>query len=406
MKVRRHGAAALLAAASLTVAACGGERQNDAVPADASPHGYVEGAEETAEAQSRLVVADADTGAVRVVDLITGQVHPAGRVDGVRNIAGDGRFGYLTGAGDSVHVIDSGSWTVDHGDHVHYYRAPVREVGVAPGRTPLGVHSDPVVTAVSFPDGTTSLLDRAQLDAGSVVETAKILREPHPSTAVPYGEHVLASVADPGHRHARGVRVHDRRGKPVAEIAQPCPDLQGQAVTRRGVVFGCADGALLVTEKDSVFAGEKIPYPRGVSEQERATRFTHRPGGTTLAAAAGDDAVWLLDVGRRAWSHLETGPVTAVNAVGEGAPVLALARDGVLRAFDIATGREQAQTRLLPPEATGGAAAPTIQVDTTRAYVNNPASGEVYEIDYNDNLRVARTLTVEGKASYVVETGR
>jgi outer membrane protein assembly factor BamB len=116
--------------------------------------------------------------------------------------------------------------------------------------------------------------------------------------------------------------------------------------------------------------------------------------------------VWSLDVGRRTWSRIETGPVAAVNAVVEGAPLLALTRDGMLRAFDIATGREQAQTRLLPPEATGGAAVPTIQVDTTRAYVNNPASGEVYEIDYNDNLRRARTFTVEGKASYVVETGR
>jgi hypothetical protein len=117
-------------------------------------------------------------------------------------------------------------------------------------------------------------LDRAQLDKGSVVETAKIVRDAHLSTAVPYGEHILASVADPGHRYARGVRVYDRQGKPAAEIEQPCPELQGQAVTRRGVVFGCADGALLVTEKDGVFAGEKIPYPRQVGAQERAIRFT------------------------------------------------------------------------------------------------------------------------------------
>ncbi|MGC7100144.1 hypothetical protein ACPZ19_36145 [Amycolatopsis lurida] len=394
----------LLAIVAVLPAACAAEPDqagpgqagaDQAAPAAEAPHGYVEGAEETAEAQSRLVVADAETGAVQVVDLITEQVHPAGRVDGVRGVTGDGRFAYLEGRDQAVHVVDSGSWMVDHGDHVHYYRAAVRELGVAPGKQALGAYSDPAVTAVSYPDGTAILFDRAKLDKGEIAELGRITRPPHESSAVPYGEHVLASDG------AQGVRVHDRQGKPVANIEPSCPDLQGQAVTRRGVVFGCADGALLVTEKDKVFAGEKIPYPSEVGEQERATRFSHRPGSTTLTARAGDNAVWSLDVSRRAWTRVETGPVAAVNAVGEGAPLLVLTRDGVLRAFDSATGEERAQAPLMP-DATGAA----IQVDTTRAYVNNPASGEVYEIDYNDNLRRARTITVAGKASHMVETGR
>lgn len=389
MKLRKR--VGLLAIAAVLPAACAAEPE-EAAPAAEVPHGYVEGAEETAEAQSRLVVADAETGAVQVVDLITEEVQPAGRVDGVQAITGDGRFAYLTGKDQAVHVVDSGSWMVDHGDHVHYYRAAVREVGVAPGKQALAAYSDPAVTAVSYPDGTAILLDRAKLDQGEIAELGRITRPPHGSSAVPYGEHVLASDG------AQGVRVHDRQGQPVANIEPSCPELQGQAVTRRGVVFGCADGALLVTEKDKAFAGEKIPYPR---EGERATEFSHRPGSTTLAAKAGDNAVWSLDVSRRTWTRVETGPVAAVNAVGEGAPLLVLTRDGVLRAFDATTGEERAQAPLMP-DATGAA----IQVDTTRAYVNNPASGEVYEIDYNDNLRRARTITVAGKASHLVETGR
>ncbi|RZS31140.1 hypothetical protein EV193_11519 [Herbihabitans rhizosphaerae] len=406
--------AGLLVVVSLLLAACGGDGPQAGAPAGGVPHGYVEGAEETAETQSRLIVADAGTGLVHVVDLITEQVVPAGRVDGVRGITGDGRFGYLTGRDGSVRVVDSGSWMVDHGDHVHYYRAPVREVGVVPGIVPssgpgagpVAAYSDPAVTAVSFPNGTTSLLDRAKLDKGSVAELATIARTAHLSTAVPYRERVLASVADPGQRHARGVRVHDRQGNPVAEVAQPCPELQGQAVTRRGVVFGCADGALLVTEKDGAFTGEKIPYPRQVDPGERAIRFTHRPGSSTLTAPAGDSGAWLLDTARRTWRRIETGPLAAVNAVGEGAPLLALTRDGILRAYDTTTGAERARTQLMAPEATTLAAAPSIQIDNTRAYVNNPSSGQVYEIDYNDGLRRARTLTVGGKASHIVETGR
>ncbi|KFU82529.1 hypothetical protein SAMN04489729_0923 [Amycolatopsis lurida] len=389
-------------AAALTLAACGSEQPGE-VTAEV-PHGYVEGAEEAAEAQSRLIVADTDTGAVRVVDLITEEVHEAGRADGVRAVTGDGRFGYLTAGDGTIRVIDSGSWMVDHGDHVHYYRTKVRDVGVAPGNQPLAVYSDPAVTALSYSDGTTTLLDRTALDKGTVTELGKITREPHAGVAIPYREHIIATVADAGKPLARGVRVHDRQGKVVAEIDQPCPDVQGQAVTRRGAVFGCADGALLVTEKDGAFAGVKIPYPRDVSTQERATAFSHRPGGSTLAARAGESAVWSLDVGRRSWQHVETGPVAAVNAVGEGGPLLVLTRDGKLRSFD-GTGKEQTAVPLLTPEATA-AGVPSIQVDSTRAYLNNPLAAEVYEIDYNDNLRRARTLKVGGKAGHIVETGR
>lgn len=271
--------------AALTLAACGSEQPKEVTPE--VPHGYVEGAEEAAEAQSRLIVADTDTGAVRVVDLITEEVHEVGRVDGVRTVTGDGRFGYLTAHDGTTRVIDSGSWMVDHGDHVHYYRAKVRDVGVAPGKEPLAAYSDPAVTALSYSDGSATLLDRAALDKGSVAELGKITREPHAGVAIPYGGHIIATVADTGKPLARGVRVHDRQGKAVAEIDQPCPDLQGQAVTRRGVVFGCADGALLVTEKDGAFAGAKIPYPRAVTAQERANAFFHRPGSSTLAARAG-----------------------------------------------------------------------------------------------------------------------
>ncbi|MFD6071540.1 WD40 repeat domain-containing protein [Amycolatopsis lurida] len=388
--------------AALTLAACGSEQPGE-VTAEV-PHGYVEGAEEAAEAQSRLIVADTDTGAVRVVDLITEEVHEAGRVDGVQAVTGDGRFGYLTAGDGTIRVIDSGSWMVDHGDHVHYYRAKVRDVGVAPGKQPLAVYSDPAVTALSYSDGTTTLLDRPALDKGTVTELGKITREPHAGVAIPYREHIIATVADAGKPLARGVRVHDRQGKVVAEIDQPCPDLRGQAVTRRGAVFGCADGALLVAEKDGAFSGVKIPYPRDVSAQERATAFSHRPGGSTLAARAGESAVWSLDVGRRSWQHVETGPVATVNAVGEGGPLLVLTRDGKLRSFD-GTGKEQTAVPLLTPEATA-AGVPSIQVDSTRAYLNNPLSAEVYEIDYNDNLRRARTLKVGGKAGHIVETGR
>ncbi|PBO14821.1 hypothetical protein CLM83_33980, partial [Streptomyces albidoflavus] len=63
--------------ASALLPACGsggGERPAAAPGGSGVPHGYVEGAEEQAEQQSRLVLADAGSGAVHVLDLISGKV--------------------------------------------------------------------------------------------------------------------------------------------------------------------------------------------------------------------------------------------------------------------------------------------------------------------------------------------
>ncbi|OZM77561.1 hypothetical protein CFP66_35475 [Pseudonocardia sp. MH-G8] len=388
-----------MAATAAVAVACGAPAEE---PAPEAPHGYVAGAEETAEVQSRLVVADA-AGAVRVLDLATEEVVEAGRVDGVGSVTGDGRHAYLASDDGSVRIVDSGSWTVDHGDHTHYYRAAVREVGSVPGADPVAVHADQAVTALALADGTVALLDRARLDEGAVVELATIPRTPHRGPAVPYEGHVLASVAEPGQQFGSGVAVHDRAGAPVATIDEPCPALEGAAVTRRGVVFGCADGALLVSGSDGAFAGEKIPYPQAVTADERVREFRHRPGSALLTARAGEAGIWALDVTARTWTRHDTGPVAAVNSAGAGTALLTLTADGVLHALDPASGAELAATPLLTAPVAPGV---RIEVDTSRAYVNDPAAGVIHEIDYADALRVARTFDLGGTPSRMVETGR
>lgn len=374
-------------AAALLLAGCGTESAPEEVP-----HGYVDGAEETAEAQARLVVADQETGQVRVLDLITEDVTEVGRVEGVSSIRGiqnDGRFAYLT-TDQSVHIVDSGSWMVDHVDHVHYYRADIRDAGTIRGEQAVSAHSDVSVAAVSFAAGTVTLLDRAELERGTVAETGRV----ELAEAVPYREHLLTAT-----------EVRDRAGEPVSAIDEPCPRPHGTAVTRRGVVFGCADGALLVTEQDGTFTATKIAYP--TPEAGPAGEFRHRRSSATLVAAA-EHGVWLLDVAKRTWTLLATGPVVAVNTAGAGTPVLTLTSDGVLHAIDPATGVETARTKLLAEPLTEPLTEqpPVIEVDATRAYVNDATAGVVHEIDYNDNLRVARTFTLDITPTFMVETGR
>ncbi len=412
-------------AVSLLLSGCGSD--DGSAPEDtgqeATPHGYVEGAEETAEQQSRLVLTDEDTGAVHVLDLITEevtQVPEARQAGGVDGIDADGRFAYLTpaDAAEPVRIVDSGAWMVDHGDHVHYYRAGIRAAGTlagGDGARPVSVHSDTAITAVTFADGRVTLLDRADLEAGTATETGPDtldLGSPHDGTAVPYAQHLLVTVAQTGQDLADAVAVRSRDGETVTTIDEPCPELHGTAVTPSGVVFGCADGALLVAEdpeNEGTFTGEKIPYPQmaGSGEGDRAWDFSHRPGSAVLAAPAGERGVWTLDLGTRIWTLFDTGPVVAANAVGDGITLLALTADGTLHAYDTTTGEETARTRLLAESvATSATSPPVIEIDTGRAYVNDAAADTVYEIDYNDDLRVARTLPLDFTPTHMVETGR
>ncbi|MFD6401771.1 zinc ABC transporter permease AztB [Nocardia sp. NPDC060249] len=434
----RVGRVGMVALAAVPLVGCGATEVP--VVEEAAPHGFVAGAEEMSEARTRVVVAD-EAGAVRVIDLLSGEVTTvdAGSPETARvqppssasagappspssggldvptvGAVGDGRFAYLS-SGASIQVVDSGAWTVDHGDHRHYYVAPIREVGViaaadsgvtaGPGAgsvTPApedgsgagrsgvaGAYSDAAVASLVLDSGASILLDRPALDGGAAQPQRRI-----EGIALPYAERIV--VADSSGR----VEVRGRDGATGHVQAVTCPQPEGQAVTRRGVVFGCADGALVVAQREGDVVAEKIPYPAQTTD--RASVFTHRPGSTTLTALAGRDGVWSLDIRKKTWTRIAIPDAVAVNTAGEGSPLLVLTRDGVLHGIDPETGTETARTALIAGPVEGD---PVISVDPERAYINDSRARTVHEIAYNDNLRVARTFSLDIAPSLMVETG-
>ncbi|MFH9819338.1 hypothetical protein [Streptomyces sp. NPDC017230] len=401
-------ASATLLLTALLATSCAGQPDKDSRPAasssSATPHGYVAGAQEAAEQQSRLLLNDPRSGHTRVLDLTTGKVHTTTQVRGAVRVSTDGRFGYFHASG-ATHVLDSGAWTVDHGDHVHYYRATIRDVGDIPAGRDTRVRGDMAVTAVTDGDGRAVLLDRSELEKGEVVST-RTLPGTYTGAVVPYAEHLLAFTNEDG---TTKLTVLDRKGKRVHSPDTRCDEPRGDAVTGRGVVLGCADGALLVREEGGAFTAEKIPYDDGVPAAERATAFRQRPGSDTLTASAGNNAVWVLDATERTWTRVETGPVVAANTAGEGSVLLVLETDGALHGYDIATGKQIARTkRLLTGAQRAGTteSGPVIEVDRSRAYVNDPDGKKVFEIDYNDDLRIARSFDLDIEPVLMAETGR
>ncbi|MGP3977958.1 hypothetical protein ACTWQF_28865 [Streptomyces sp. 8N114] len=379
----------------------GKERKKSA--SSSKPHGYVAGAEEAAEQQSRLVLADSESGTLKILDLIEGKTKPLGRTAKGAELVTDGRFAYANSRSGSK-VFDSGAWMVDHGDHIHYYRAKAHGLGTVRGKKTEHVYSSPWLTAFTFTDGTARLVDHARLEKGRISSTAT-LDEVDRGPVVPFKENALVPVAGPGGDSV--VEVRDRKGRKKTSLDAECPELRGAAVTRTGVVFGCADGALFVTEKQGKPRAEKIPFGRKVPDKERPDSFRSRSLGTTLTARAGDKGVWVLNVAERDWKLIETGPAAAVNSAGEGTPLLVLDDSGTLKGYEISDGKEIASKRILSGSSSAkNTSRAVIEVDANRAYVNDVAAKKVYEIDYNDDLRKARSFSLDFAPSEMVETGR
>ncbi|UXN26785.1 ABC transporter [Curtobacterium flaccumfaciens] len=362
---------------ALTVSACStGTPSADSSTGTARPHGYVAGASESQEPQVRLLAVSA-TGATALHDLLTEETTELDDVDAPEHSATDGRF-LVTSDGDRTTIVDGGSWTVDHGDHTHYYAAEPRVVGTIDGGGRVAVHSSETMTTITWPDRAEAVvLDREALGQGEVDETARI----DASVLLPMGEHLVAADGDT-------VRVLGTDGEAIdgADTAQTCTDPAGGIVTRAGAVVGCADGAVVV---DDTGEPSFVDLPDGA---ERPTAFAARAGRPTVAGLAGDTGFWLLDVREGSWRLVPTErPLRAVAAVDdEDEHVVGVDDSGRVVAVTASTGTVATTEPLL--EADPDDPAPLLQLDAQRAYLADPADGTVHEIDFADDARVARTI--------------
>lgn len=390
-------------AAALALSACAGAGAQPApsVTASASeeaqPHGFVEGAAELAEPQRLLAAVDAE-GAVRLLDPVTEEVVELGGVGAATHVADDGRFLAVT-TPDGVALVDTGVWTVDHGDHAHYYAAEPRIVGTLDAEGPVVLRSTESTTAVLAGDAAL-LLDRAALGQGEIVETARLEGLAPGGFAAPLGDGAV--VAAPG-----AVEVRDADG--VVTASEPCTEPAGGIVTRVGAVVGCAEGAVLAVETEAGADLERIDLPAGTDAALRPSGLDMRPGRATAAAVAGDAGYWLLDTRERSWTLVETDePLVRVasvddadgHVVGIDAAGRVVVHDGA--GAEIGTTDPVLADALADPVA---AEALSLEVDASRAYAPLAADDAVLEIDYADGARIARTLAVPSPL-HLVEAGR
>lgn len=372
-------------------------------------HGEITGAAQVAEPQLQLVAIDA-AGKASMLDLLNGTETQLGTVQPPERVTSDGRYVFAANA-NGVEIIDSGVWTWDHVDHFHYYRGEPAALGtVAGGGTAAvatGLLSTAGTTGMFFPSsGTAVLLDNAALSDGTISKTLRLDVEPHAGIIAPLGDGAVVTEADESGTAAR-LRAVDASGKELATA--DCPAAAGTITTRVGLVVGCADGAVVATSDGAAPLLEHVPYPAGAAAP--ATEFNARKGRPTVAGIGTDAGVWLLDTRERTWDWLPTDtPVLAAAAVDDDAGhVVVVGTDGTVQVYDESTKERKATTKPLMPKTLASpelAGKVELTVDGGRAYVSAPAEGVVFEIDFADGARIARTLELPTQPVHLVETGR
>ncbi|NIL43948.1 hypothetical protein HCB17_24625 [Salinispora arenicola] len=383
------------AALSVTLALPGCGSSSDPPAVEQTPHGYVAGAEELAEPQPAIAYATRGARHLHLLDLVAGSEKEIGLSLGVEHITEDGRFVYVRDGKRGIEIVDAGVWTVDHADHVHYYRAPARSVGTltldAPVTTVAGHEGH---TTVGTADGKVTVLDRRKLEAGKVAMLATIDSRSTTALAVPYADRLLVAVGDDPARPADRIVTMDERGTPTGALEVPCAVPRGGAVLRGGAVIACEDGFVRVKLEGEKLTAKTLPSPR--------TPVPTEPFGYRLrsneAAVADHAGIWSVNAARATLQYLPAGGRELVAAApADGGSVLALDSSGTLLSYDLATGKLLARTSV---------PAASLMLDVDRAYLADPASLLIHEIDYRDGLRVARTLRVAGRPDLAVEVGR
>ncbi|MFC7675104.1 zinc ABC transporter permease AztB [Mycolicibacterium sp. GCM10028919] len=384
------------AAVACLAVGCSSGAETAAPPATSIGAGdqvVVDGARELDGALTKLVLVDPRTGDTAVYDAVDETETRIDSAGPVTSIAGDGRFAYL-GTDEGTSIVDAGAWTFDHGDHYHYFATEPAVVGTL-DRTVTSVSASNSISAVVSRNDDVRLLDRERLGAKEVEPPPGLGVGDDVTAVVPYGKR-LVTVTNAGL-----VQVVDDAG--ATDLVGTCPAPSWSVPTRRAVVFGCANGAIRVTGGDGDLTVTDIPFPADAPAQ-RPLKMDHRDRADVFAGVS-EGTVWVLDSRQRRWTVIPVPEALAANTSGDGM-VLVLHRDGTLSGIDVNTRTETARVPLFPGGVPADGPQPVVEIDSDRAYVNDAAARQVYEIDYADGLRLARTLRTEVSPGLMVEAGR
>ena len=339
----------------------------------------------------RLLVADADSRDVHVLELADGDVlasfstpGEAGRV----YASPSGQFGFVVHRDENrVSLVHSGLTTVDHGDHADLvegapYIAATMNVGREP--THFFAHGNDVAF-FNDEDGTVALLDQRLLGL-SLDFTNLTTAQPDHGAPVVYGNYVLS-----GYYRLGRVDVYERSGELVQSI-EGCPGLHGEALAGNVVAYGCDDGVLLIRANGGEFSSSKLPNPADTEEDVRVGTIAAHDEGPVMVGNFGEGVV-IIDPAAESLTPVALGASTLGMAFADAETLVVLTADGQLHELTPASGEVVTSVQVIDALdlQAEGVVRPGLAVQGGLIYVSDPAAQQVHEVSLSD-LSVERSL--------------
>lgn len=359
------------------------------------------GGEEVPDPEPRLVVGDAEDAVVHVVDLTTEETLATLDIDDADPILAAPVYGQVAAVtqpdADATHLVDSGTWGFDHGDHGHYYVAEPRVLDTLDLGRPIHTsHAYGLITVFADDEGASHVVEEAELlDRGHAHTELIDSGTPHHGGNIATSEDLIV-VSEPEPDQDGGlpdaVAVH-LDGEQVG--VHDCPGLHGEVAVAGGAAFACADRVLALEAHGDHADETVIDYP---DEIERVGYLAGHPEHTNVAAAR-DDLLMIVDTAAGDVVDVVELPAEAASRahVDDDGTLLVVTDDGTVHQFDLETGAHVASSEeAVTVEDDEDAPSPSIAGGRDRAYVSSPADGAILEFATNDDLRLARTIDVGG----------
>ena len=258
------------------------------------------------------------------------------------NPAGDGRHLFVT-EGESLRLLDAGTWSEPHGNHDHSYTtAPrlsdLRVDGSHPGH--VVPHAGSTALYVDG-DGRVDIIDPTRLDvsAGKIeIKRTHEVEEAHHGVALTLADgSLLETVGTPESRS--GARVVGADGTETARTEE-CPGVHGEAVAAdEVVVLGCQDG--LIVYRDGDFSKISSPDPSGAAGTLAGSALsTVMLGDYKVDEDAEPEQVSLLDTATDELRLVDLGTSYTFRSLARGpqGEALVLGTDGAVHVIDPESG--------------------------------------------------------------------
>jgi hypothetical protein len=361
----------------------------------------------------RLVVADAKTPAIKVVDIGGRRVLSTfALASPARLHAGaSGRYVYaVQEQANEVAIIDTGIALESHGDHADIRVSnPKLLSGRLRGPRPSHLTRDNHRVAVFFDgDGTAQVLDEQDLANGRVVRIERVQTgAKHHGVALPIARRLAVTVPADDDGLPNTIEVRGQNPSEPQRIA--CPRLHGEGTTGRFAAFGCSDGVVVYELVRNGLTGRRIPYPSSVPSGRMIRNIAGAAGFTFFAGDFGADGMVVFDPSAADGDfRFITLPARRMHFnlhPESGDRLFVIVEDGTLLSINPLTGTIEAQTHVTDRYAMDHATVrPRIGSIGRYVVVSNPRGGDLVVLDAT-TLAERHRIKVGGTPADIVAVG-